>query len=388
MNRIYLDHNATTRPSDAAMKEMLRLSLELYGNPSSLHWAGAGAKDVVEEARRRVAALVGARPSEVVFTGGGTESDVNAVHHMVVSARAKHPARTPVIAWFAVEHPAVRATIELLESQKRVKGIKINALSTGQPDLAQLEEVVQGGMDGLCLMCANNETGIGVDLDAVGALLEGKGILWHCDIVQSAGKTPISLSKAGRGCMTSAAMAAHKLHGPKGVGALWVRRGVSWTPLLPGGAQEGGRRSGTLNVAGIAAFGIAAREAKARLEQENAVEDLRDHLERGLLRMFPGSVVYGEGQIRLPNTCAISIQHADAWIEGSRWMFSLSERGIAVSTGAACASSSRKASHTLTEMGVSPEQGRAMLRFSLGFANTREEIDEVLRACAEIAEES
>ncbi len=370
--RIYLDHNATTPMGSAAADRMRALAQEDFGNPSSLHWAGAGAEAIVAEARRQVGELVGARGSEVVFTGGGTEADVTALWSMAMAARRRDPGRLPALAYLRVEHPAIVEGIGQLEALGLARGVCVEVDGRGQVVEASLREAAAVS-DGLCAMWANNETGALLDLELVAAVVAEAGIPWHCDAVQAVGKVPIDLARGPARQITTLAVAAHKLYGPKGVGALIVRRGAELVPLLPGGAQEGGRRSGTLNVPGIAAFGIAASEAGARLAGDPTgarVGAWRDRLQAAILGRHEGSAVNGEGCGRLPNTLNVSIMGPGGeWADGEGLMLSLSAAGIAVSTGAACSAGSRRPSRILSAMGLEPARCHASLRVSFGHTN-------------------
>jgi cysteine desulfurase len=378
MTRIYLDHNATTPMSPASAALMSELLVDMYGNPSSVHWAGVGALKLVHEARLDVARLIGARRSEIVFTGGGTEADVTAVRNMVLLARRANPDRIPHIIAGATEHHAIINALAQYEEMGIARKTIAAVDSRGQVPLRWLERALADS-DGLCLMWANNETGTIPDIEAVGALVEAAGVPWHCDAVQAAGKVPIDVRAAGADQITTLALAAHKLYGPKGIGALFVRHGCEVVPLLPGGGQEGNRRSGTINAPGIAGFAVAAREAKQRLEGSNeAMVRRRDRLETAILERAPGSEINGDVQSRLPNTVNISLNVDGAWGDGEGWMLDFSEQGIAMSTGAACTADQHEPSHVLLAMGLTAEKAHASLRFSVGPETTDAEIDRAI----------
>jgi len=379
--RIYLDHNATTPLSEAALARMGALQQEAFGNPSSVHWAGQRAGAAVDEARRQVAGLVGAQPSEVVFTAGGTEADVAAIWDAVARARQHSPARRAVIVTIAADHHAILHTAAHFEALGLAEHRTVGVDRLGHADLDALGAALDGA-DLLCTLWANNETGTLADHDAIAARLKDSTVRWHCDAVQAAGKVPIDLGGAAAAHIDTVALAAHKLHGPKGVGALVLRGGRPFVPLLPGGAQERGRRSGTLNAPGIAAFGVAAAEARARLDGGvvERVAALRDRLQDAVFALAPDSLVNGDPDRRLPNTLHVSLALGGEWLDGEDLMLGLSQRGIAVATGAACASGSRTPSHVLRAMGRSPAQAHASVRFSLGHATTAEELDHVAAA--------
>ncbi len=385
---IYFDHNATTPIGPAARARLLELPELAFGNPSSLHPAGVAAREVVDRGRAELAAVLGARSAEIVFTGGGTEADVTAVWTMVWEGRARRECAR--IAFLTVEHPAVRAAIAQAQSLGLAQGVPVAVTAEGQVDLDSLDAAMKGPLDGLCLMHANNETGVVMDLDAVAQRVREHGVYWHCDSVQAAGKVPVRVLEGGLGAARTVALAGHKLGAPKGIGALYVRRGTSVTPLLPGGKQEGGRRSGTHAVRAIAAFGAAAKAACGGFVDGESAGDhardlgligtLRDELETALLE-FRGSVVHGSGQPRLPNTLSIALRTPGGqWADAEALMLALARQGIAVSTGAACAQGSRTPSAVLTAMGVSAVQAAATLRLSLGDGNHTGEVDEVVRA--------
>ena len=340
------------------------------GNPASLHRDGIQARQVIDLARTQVAHLVGAKPSEVIFTSGATEANVTALTHLAADG-----ARMVAI---ATEHPAVLAPLEALSQEVTLVPVG----SDGHVNLATLERALEGA-SGLALMAANNETGVIHDLDAIAALVERTGVPWHCDAVQVARwAAPCLRSGYGR-AISSLALSAHKLGGPQGVGALVVRGGAM-TPLIRGGGQEGGRRAGTPPVAAIGGFGLAASHAPAHGE---GVAACRDRLERLLIQALPGLAVYGASSPRLPNTSFVSIPAADGWADGEWLTIGLAERGVAVSTGAACASGQARPSHVLVAMGYDAAQAQGSLRFSLGPETTDADIDAAVAALQEVLAE-
>lgn len=386
MTKIYLDHNATTPMSAAAVAQMVDVMTNMYGNASSVHWAGVGALRLVHSARYDVAKLIGARRTEIVFTGGGTEADVTALRNMVLEARRAKPDKLPHIVVGGTEHHAIIHAIEQYEEMGIARGTVAPVDSRGRVPLPWLEDALTDA-DGLCLMWANNETGTLLDIEAVGALVKASGVPWHCDAVQAAGKVPIDLRAPGADQISTLALAAHKLYGPKGVGALFVRHGVEITPLVPGGGQEENRRSGTINQAGIAAFAVAAREATERLAAGTvAMAARRDRLERALLELAPESTVNGDVEARLPNTINISVRVDGEWGDGEGWMLDFSEEGIAMSTGAACTVDQHEPSHVLLAMGLSVPKAHASLRFSVGPHTTDAEIDRAIEVFGQLIE--
>jgi cysteine desulfurase len=362
VTRVYLDHNATTPVDPRVVDAMLPFLREQYGNPSSLHWFGQRARAAVEEARASVAALVGAEPADVVFTASGSESDNMAVRG--VAARAKEPRRGVVVS--AIEHHAVLNTAKGLR-EDGVPVAVVRADASGLVDLDDLAAKVDSSTALVSLMLANNETGVVQPVAEAARLAHERGALAHCDAVQAAGKVKVDVRALGVDLLT---LSAHKLYGPKGIGCLVVRRGTPMAPLVRGGGQERNRRAGTENVAGIVAFGAAARLAAEGLEAETArVAALRDRLEARLLAL-PEAERNGEGP-RLPNTTNVSFAGAEA--EGL--LIALDLEGVAVSTGAACAAGAVEPSHVLRAMGFAPERVQSSLRLSLGRSTTRADVD-------------
>jgi cysteine desulfurase len=378
---IYLDHNATTPLGAAARERLAALPADAFGNPKSLHPAGVAAKAVVDRGRAEVAGLLGARAAEIVFTGCGTESDVTAVWTMVCEARRR--GELARIAFLCVEHPAIRVAIARAEALGLAQGLPVAVQSSGQIDFDDLDRVLASGVHGLCVMAANNETGVIADLEQIAQRVQGTAVHWHCDAVQAAGKVPVRVQEGALGAARTVAIAAHKMGGPKGVAALFVRRGTELDPLLPGGNQEAGRRAGTLAVRAIAAFGAAAQAASGR--DMRATATLRDELERGLLALPAGGKVHGGERPRLPNTCSIALRtRGGEWASAETLMLGLAGQGIAVSTGAACTQGERKPSAVLTAMGVGSDQAAATLRLSFGEGNQRSDVHQVLTAISDL----
>jgi cysteine desulfurase len=372
MERIYLDHNATTPLDPSALEAMVQVLREGFGNPSSQHWFGQKARAAVEDARSQVAALIGATPAEIVFTGSGTEADNLALRG--VAAAAREPRRGLVAS--AVEHHAIVHTLRALaEEGWPVATVRVQ--ESGIVDVDDLAAKVDGGVALVSLMLANNETGVIEPVKEAAALAHERGALVHCDAVQAAGKIPVDVGELGLDLLS---LSAHKFYGPKGVGALYVRRGTPMRALLRGGAQERNRRAGTENVAGIVGMGRAAETARQKLAAEGQrLASLRDQLEARLLGL--GARRNGDGP-RVPNTTNVSFAYAEA--EGL--VMALDLLGVAVSTGAACAAGGTEPSHVLGAMGLPRERVQASLRFSLGRATTEGDVERAAEAVASCLE--
>ncbi|OFV86763.1 MAG: hypothetical protein A2V74_08365 [Acidobacteria bacterium RBG_16_70_10] len=373
VERIYLDHNATTPMAPEVLEAMLPFLREGYGNPSSLHWFGQRARAAVEEARARGAAFIGADPSEIVFTGGGSEADNMALRG--VAARAREPRRKLVCT--AVEHHAVLNTAKALRDEGWPVEV-VCATDSGRVDLAELRAKVDEATALVSIMVANNETGVLLPVGEAAARAKDRGALLHCDAVQAAGKVPVDVGALGADLLT---LSAHKIYGPKGIGCLYVRRGTPLSALVRGGGQERNRRAGTENVPGIVGFGVAADLARGHLEADaERLRLLRDRLEASLLAI-PGACRNGE-EPRVPNTTNVSFEGTEA--EGL--LIALDLAGIAVSTGAACAAGGIEPSHVLRAMGLPPERVQASLRFSLGRGTTAAQVDRAAMAVRECVE--
>jgi cysteine desulfurase len=366
--RIYLDHNATTPPSDAVVSRMATTLREEFGNPSSVHHFGQRAKAVLDEARSAVAELIGADPGDVVFTGGGTEGDNLAIRG---AAEALEPTGRKHLIASAIEHEAVLNTLKALAR----RGWKTTLLPVDESGIVSPDALRAAITDDTALvsvMHANNEIGTVQPIAVLSAIARERRALFHTDAVQSAGKIPIDVKALGIDLLS---ISAHKFYGPKGVGALWIRRGVRLQTPLTGGKQERSRRAGTENVAGIAGMGVAAREAIAKMESEaTRLAALRDHLEDGVLRAVTGTALNGVRSPRVPNTTNISFDRTEA----ESLLIALDLEGIAVSTGSACSSGTLEPSHVLKAMGFPPHRTQNSLRFSLGAANTEADIDRVI----------
>jgi cysteine desulfurase len=370
---IYLDHNATT-PLRPEVRAVMVEALEVWGNPSSVHRRGRQARDLVERARREVAALVEAAPEEIVFTSGGTEGNNLAIRGLALAARQRRGGAAHVIA-SAVEHPSVHGALDELGRE----GFQITRLpvsSDGALPAAALAAALRPDTVLVSVATANHELGTIHPVGELAAVAREGSALFHTDAVQAAGKIPFGV---GRGHLDAVTLSAHKLHGPKGVGAVYVRRGLELGGLVAGGHQERERRAGTENVVGIAGFGEACRLARAEREESAArMAALRDRLEERLLAI-PGARVHGGGR-RVPGTLNVGFQGA----EGGLVLVGLDLEGICVSTGAACTSGSLAPSPVLLALGLAPERAREAVRFSLGRDTTALEIDQAAAITAQV----
>jgi cysteine desulfurase len=366
MNTIYLDNNATTKTDPDVLAEMLPYLTDLYGNPSSMHTFGGQIYKKIEEARAKVASLINADPAEIIFTSCGTESDNTAI----MSAAEASPRKRHIITT-RVEHPAVLNFCHHLGR----KGYRITYLpvsSTGQLDIDSLFRSIDDDTLIVSIMYANNETGVIFPLHEIAETLSEQGIFFHTDAVQAVGKVPVNMKELKAGMLS---VSGHKIHAPKGIGALYVRKGTRFHPYVVGGHQEAGRRAGTENVASIIGIGKAAELAMRYLEKEKKyMSGLRDRLENGLLRACPDVRTNGDIGSRLPNTTNISFEY----IEGEAILLRLNEYNICASSGSACTSGSLEPSHVLRAMGVPYTAVHGSIRFSLSRYNTDEEIDRVL----------
>jgi cysteine desulfurase len=363
---LYLDNNATTQPDPEVVVAMLPYLTELYGNPSSMHTFGGQVGKAIQEARESLATLLGAEPTEIIFTSCGTEGNNTAIR----AALAAQPDRNHIITT-QVEHPCVLNVCKQLEKQ----GYKVTYLSVdrkGQLDLMELEAALTGNTALVTTMYANNETGTIFPIEEIGALAKSYGATFHVDAVQAVGKIPLNLKTSSIDLLT---LSGHKLHAPKGVGALYVKRGFRFRPFLLGGHQERGRRAGTENVAGIVALGKAAElELREMAEATKREAKLRDRLEKTLLATIPNCEVNGDIKHRLPNTTNIGFKY----IEGEAILLSLDQYGICASSGSACTSGSLEPSHVLQAMGLPYTILHGSIRFSLSRYTTDKEIDKVL----------
>ncbi|RKZ14980.1 cysteine desulfurase NifS [bacterium] len=374
---IYMDNNATTAVAPEVVEVMLPLLTEHYGNPSSMHRFGAAAGQAVDTARQQVAALLGAaHGNEIVLTGSGSEADNLAV----VGTLHAYPDKRHLITT-AVEHPAVLGLARDLEKRHGYDVTFLGVDNDGRLDPDELRDALRDDTAVVSIMMANNETGVLFDSAAISEMVKERGAVFHVDAVQAAGKLPLDMQSLTGVDLLS--VSGHKLHGPKGVGALYVRRGTKIRPQIVGGHQERGRRAGTENVAAVAGFGRACDLAMENLELENTVvRDLRDRLEAALLQRIPDCLANGAACERLPNTSNISFHY----IEGEGILLLLDRIGIAASSGSACTSGSLEPSHVLRAMGVPFTQSHGSIRFSLSRYNTVEQVDYVAASLPVIVE--
>jgi cysteine desulfurase len=376
MDRIYLDHNATTPLAPEALDAMTAVLGGAFGNPSSVHHFGQRAKAVLDEARTEVATLLGADPSEVVFTGSGTEGDNLAIRG---AAEAAEPGGRRHLVASAIEHEAVLNTMKALAR----RGWEVTWVSVGPSGIVDPEAVRAAVTDRtavVSVMHANNEVGTIQPVAEIATVVKAAGAVFHVDAVQSAGKIPVDVRALGADLVS---ISAHKFYGPKSVGALWVRRGVRLVATSTGGRQERGRRAGTENVAGIAGMGAAARAARAHMAEESArLARLRDRLEASVLARVDGTLVNGTRDRRVANTTNISFER----VEAESLLIGLDLAGIAVSTGSACSSGTLEPSHVLKAMGFPPHRTQNSIRFSLGAATTDADIDRTLAVLPGIVE--
>ncbi len=374
---IYLDNNATTQVAPEVVEAMMPYLLEHYGNPSSMHRFGSEAGRGLASAREKVAALVGARAAaEVIFTAGGSESDNLAI----MGTLRSYPDKKHVVT-SAVEHPAVLGLCRDLEKRHGYEVDFIGVDGQGQLDLDELRDTIREDTAVVSIMMANNETGVLFDTAAIGEIVKAKGSVFHVDAVQAAGKLPVDVQQLATVDMLS--ISGHKLHAPKGVGALFVRKGTRLRPLIVGGHQERGRRAGTENVASCVALGAACELAEKFRDDENTrVRALRDRLEERVLPAVPDCRRNGVQEARLPNTSNISFD----FIEGEGILLLLDRAGIAASSGSACTSGSLEPSHVLKAMGVPFIAAHGSIRFSLSRYNTESEIDYVAQVVPRIVE--
>ena len=374
MKIVYLDNNATTQVAEEVIEAMMPYFRNLYGNPSSMHSFGGQVAQKIREAREQAAALIGATPEEIIYTSCGTESDNAAIR----SALAAHPDRRHIVTT-RVEHPAVKSLCAHLTRQGyRVTELPVD--KNGLLDMDQFERSLSADTAVVSLMWANNETGVLFPVEQAAEIAREKGILFHTDAVQAVGKIPINMKK---NVIDMLSISGHKLHAPKGIGILYVRKGTKFSPFLIGGHQEKERRGGTENTPSIIGLGKACELAAKEMEKENTiVKSLRDKLETELLARIPNSRVNGSRLFRLPNTTNISFEY----VEGESILLLMNEYGICASSGSACTSGSLQPSHVLRAMGVPFTMAHGSIRFSLSIYNTEEETDFVIEKLPSIIE--
>jgi cysteine desulfurase len=375
MRRVYLDNNATTPVAPEVFEAMRPYLVSDFGNASSIHWFGQQAKAAVESAREELARLINARPAEIVFTSGGTESDNAAIFGIVEAAKgdSKH------VITSVIEHHAVLYTCRALE-KRGVKVTYVRAGSDGVVDPSDVEAAIRPETVLITIMHANNELGTIQPLAEIGRIARDRDIYFHTDAVQSVGKIPVDVEALAVDLLS---LSAHKLNGPKGVGALYVRKGTILRPLLFGGHHERDRRPGTENTPGIVGLGRAAALARCGMAEEAArVAPLRDELEAGIVERVPDVAVNGDRSRRLPTTTNVRF---DA-IEGEGFVIAMDLKGVACSTGAACSSGSVEVSHVLSAIGLTQAQARSSIRFSLGRFNTSEDVTATLEVLPAVVE--
>jgi cysteine desulfurase len=374
--RVYFDYNATTPLAPEVIDAVARATREVFGNASSVHHFGQQAKAAMDDTRSAVAALLNADPSEVVFTSGGTEADNFAIRG---AAEAAEPGGRRHLIASAIEHEAVLNTFKALAR----RGWRTTLLSVDQSGIVspdRLREIISPDTALVSVMHANNEIGTVQPIAELATIAHAHGALMHTDAVQSAGKIPIDVRALDVDLLS---LSAHKFNGPKGAGALWIKRGTRMQPILTGGKHERNRRAGTENVPAIVGFGVAARLAASKLAVEPArVASLRDRLENGVLTNVPGTAVNGARSPRVPNTTNISFDR----VEAESLLIALDLEGIAVSTGSACSSGTLEPSHVLRAMGLPPHRTQNSLRFSLGMFSTEEEVDRVVSVLPRLME--
>ena len=368
MKTIYLDNNATTRVADEVIEAIKPFFTERYGNPSSMHFFGGSVAREIANARANMAELLGASPHEIVFTSGGTESDSTAI----LSALNTLPERREIVST-RVEHPAV---LNLCKHLARSKGYTVKWISVDKSGMIDMEDVKRAISDKTAIvstMWANNETGVMFPVVEIAEIAAGHGALMHTDAVQAVGKVPINLSKTNINFLS---LSGHKLHAPKGIGALYIKKGTRFSPFMIGGHQESSRRGGTENVPGIVGLGEAARLAMKNFHEENTrVKKMRDRLQQGLLEKVSQARVNGHHESRLPNTLNIGFE----FVEGEAILMRLDDKGICASSGSACTSGSLEPSHVLRAMGVPFTAVHGSIRFSLSRYNTEDEIEYVIK---------
>ncbi|NQT85071.1 cysteine desulfurase NifS [bacterium] len=366
MRRVYADNNATTKVDDNVIEEMLPLFNEIYGNPSSMHTFGAEAEKALRQARERVGEFIKADPSEIIFTGSGTESDNTALFGTLQA----YPGKKHIITT-KVEHPAVLNPCQLLAK----KGYAVTVLpvdSEGMLDLDELRDSIRDDTAIVSIMYANNETGVIFPIEEIGQIVKERGVVFHVDAVQAAGKIPLDVNKLNANLLS---ISGHKIHAPKGVAALYIRRGTRVRPFLIGGHQEKGKRGGTENLPSIVGFGKACELAAEHLDvYSGQVRAMRDRLQEGLLRTISETSVNGGESPRIPNTLSIRFEY----VEGESILLLLDREGIAASSGSACTSGSLEPSHVLRAMGIPYTSVHGSIRFSLSRFNTGEDIDYIL----------
>ena len=374
--RIYFDHNATTPVDSAAIEAVTRVLRDSFGNASSVHYFGQQAKAVIDDARSAVAGLIGGEPSEVVFTSGGTEADNFALRGV---AEAMEPTGRKHLISTTIEHEAILTTLKALGRRGwKVTLLPVDATGIVAPDA--LRAAIGDDTALVSVMHANNEIGTVQPVAELARIAREHGAVFHTDAVQSAGKIPVDARRLGADLLS---ISAHKLYGPKGIGALWIRRGTRVASILTGGKHERNRRAGTENVPAIAGFGVAAQRAMKKLADESRrLAAMRDRLETSVLATVRGTAINGAREPRVPNTTNISFEN----IEAESLLIALDLEGIAVSTGSACSSGTLEPSHVLKAMGLPTHRTQNSIRISLGSGNTDAEVDQFLAKLPAVVE--
>jgi cysteine desulfurase len=376
MPRYYFDHNATTPPDPAVIEAVNRALTDDFGNPSSVHHFGQRAKAVLDEARSAVADLIGAEAAEIVLTSGGTEADNLALRG---AAEALEPSGRRRLITSSIEHEAVLNTVKALSR----RGWSVTLLpvdASGLVASSALEDVINDETAIVSVMHANNEIGTIQPIETLASIAHARGALFHTDAVQTAGKVPVNVRTLGVDLLS---LSAHKFNGPKGSGALWIKRGTRMVATMTGGKHERNRRGGTENVPGHAGLGVAARLAQKKLSVEGVrIAALRDWLERGILQHVPGTQVNGAPTPRVPNTTNISFDG----VEAESLLIALDLEGFAVSTGSACSSGTLEPSHVLRAMGLPTHRTQNSIRFSLGAGNTEAQVDSLIAKLPSVVE--
>lgn len=374
MDTIYFDNNATTKVAEEVAEDMKPFFCDLYGNPSSMHTFGGQIAAKIRKAREQVAQLLGCSPDEIIFTSCGTESDNSAIRGVLAAVPQKRKVITT-----RVEHPAVLTVCRDLENHG-YNIVEVGVDNDGNLNMAELEDTLDEDTALVTIMYANNETGVTFPIEKIAKLAAKNNVVFHTDAVQAIGKIPIDLSKIEIDLLS---ISGHKLHAPKGVGVLYVKKGTRVSPFMMGGHQEAGRRAGTENVAGIVGLGKACELAGKNIQEENnKVKALRDKLEKTILKKCPDSRLNGDKKNRLPNTANISFE----FIEGEAILLMLDKFGICASSGSACTSGSLEPSHVLRAMGVPFTAAHGSIRFSLSRYNTEQEIDYAIEKIPPIVE--
>jgi len=366
MKPVYLDNNATTKVADKVLDEMLPYFSDFYGNPSSMHAFGGNVGKKLDEAREKTAALIGAAPEEIIFTSCGTESDSTAIRAAVQS----NPDKKHIIT-SRVEHPAIKNLCEhYAKNGYRVTVVPVDSI--GNLDIEYLRQHLTDDTAIVSIMWANNESGVIFPIHDISKMVKQRGIVFHTDAVQAVGKIPIHIQETGIDMLS---LSGHKIHAPKGIGALYMKKGTKYFPYMIGGHQENGRRGGTENVPSIIGLGKACELAAEHLEEINTrVKKLRDTLENELLNRIPNAAINGNKDARLPNTTSIGFEY----VEGEAILLMLDQFGICASSGSACTSGSLEPSHVLRAMGVPFTSAHGSIRFSLSTYTSSEEINFVV----------